>query len=402
MQQKGKKLRVPRFVSTLKNTKVGVGTLVVVVLLVAFGGFIAGTRSSEIAAFIGLKQRTEVIDFSSLQNVYEALSSQFDGNIDKQALIDGAKKGLVEAAGDPYTVFFTDKEASEFLQELDGRFSGIGAELGKKDDFITIVSTLDESPALRSGLQPGDFIVKVNDQDTTGWSIEKAVSQIRGEKGTTVKLTVLRDQQVKDFSIVREEIVNPSVKYEITPDNIGYLRISRFSDSDTFRLATKAAKEFKEAGVKGVVLDLRGNGGGYLGAAQDISGLWLKDKVVVEERTGDKIVETLKTDGSAILSGVPTVVLIDGGSASASEIVAGALNDYDAAVLLGTKTFGKGSVQTIEPIDGGGQLKVTVAKWYTPNGRNINKEGIEPDVVVEAGEDLTNDAQKSAAFEKLR
>ncbi|HEU5187766.1 MAG TPA: S41 family peptidase, partial [Candidatus Saccharimonadales bacterium] len=247
-----------------------------------------------------------------------------------------------------------------------------------------------------------DLIVKVNDQDTTGWSIDKAVSEIRGEKGTTVKLTIVRDQEVKDFSIVRDAIVNPSVRYEITEGNIGYLRISRFSDTDTVDLARKAAQEFKQKGVKGVVLDLRGNGGGYLGAAQDVSGIWLKDKVVVQERRGNEVVETLKSDGNAILEGVPTVVLIDEGSASASEIVAGALRDHEAAQLLGKKTFGKGSVQTIEEMPGGGQLKITIAKWYTPNGKNINKEGIQPDIQVEISkEDITagRDLQRQRAFE---
>lgn len=402
MQEDGKKSRVPQFISGVGQRKISIGTMAIMVVVVAFVGYIAGTRSNEIMAWAGLKPQSQNIDFSSLQNVYQTLSSQFDGGLDSQALIDGAKKGLVEAAGDPYTVFFTDKEAEEFLQELDGKFSGIGAELGQKDDILNVISTLDDSPALKSGLQAGDYIVKVNDQDTSGWSIEKAVSQIRGEKGTTVKLTILRDQEIKDYSIVREEIVNPSVKSEITADNIGYLRISRFSDTDTYRLAAKAASDFKEAGVKGVVLDLRGNGGGYLGTAQDIAGLWLKDKVVVEERRGDEVIETLRSDGNAILAGVPTVVLIDGGSASASEIVAGALNDYDAATLLGVKTYGKGSVQKIEPVDGGGQLKVTVAKWYTPNGHNISKEGIQPDVLVEAQNDNPEDVQKTRAFEKLQ
>lgn len=383
-------------------------TVVAVSAVVAVVAFVGGTRAGDLVAFIRGSQNSNLpnqLDTSSLQDVYQKLRAEFDGQLDMQKLIDGAKKGMVEASGDPYTVYFTDEEAKQFLSDLDGKFSGIGAELGKKEDKLVVVSTLDDSPARKAGLQPNDAIVKVNDQETSGWSIDKAVSEIRGEKGTTVKLAVVRSQQLKEFSIVRDEIINPSVKYEVTGDNIGYLRISRFAETDTVSLAKKAANEFKQKGVKGVVLDLRGNGGGYLGAAQDIAGIWLKDKVVVQEKRGDKVVDTLKSGNSPILDGVPTVVLIDGGSASASEIVAGALHDHGAAKLVGVKSFGKGSVQQIEEIGSGGQLKVTIAKWYTPNGKNISKEGIEPDIKVELSDQdiaASNDTQKTKAFELVK
>jgi carboxyl-terminal processing protease len=383
-------------------------TVVVVAAVVAVVAFVGGTRSGDIMALLHGSQNSNLpsqLDVSSLQDVYQKLREQFDGKLDTQKLIDGAKKGLVEAGGDPYTVYFTDEEAKQFLSDLDGKFSGIGAELGKKDDRLVVVSTLDDSPAQKAGLQANDTIVKVNDQDTSGWSIDKAVSEIRGDKGTTVKLAVVRAQALKEFSIVRDEIINPSVKYEITSDNIGYLRISRFADTDTVTLAKKAANEFKQKGVKGVVLDLRGDGGGYLGAAQEIAGIWLDNKVVVQEKRGDTVIDTLKSGNSPILNGVPTVVLIDGGSASASEIVAGALHDHGAAKLVGVKSFGKGSVQQIEDIASGGQLKVTIAKWYTPNGKNINKEGIEPDVKVELSDQdiaASNDTQKAKAFDIVK
>lgn len=383
-------------------------TVVLVSAVVGVVAFVGGTRSGDVIAMLRGSQNSGLpsqLNLSSLQDVYSKLRDDFDGQLDTQKLIDGAKKGMVEASGDPYTVYFTDEEAKQFLSDLDGKFSGIGAELGKKDDKLVVISTLDDSPAKKAGLLANDVIVKVNDQDTTGWSIDKAVSQIRGDKGTTVKLAVARLQQLKEFSIVRDEIINPSVKYEIGADNIGYLRISRFAETDTVTLAKKAANEFKQKGVKGVVLDLRGNGGGYLGAAQEISSIWLKDKVVVQEKRGDKVVDTLKSGSSPILEGVPTVVLIDGGSASASEIVAGALHDHNAAKLVGVKSFGKGSVQQIEEIGSGGQLKVTIAKWYTPNGKNISKEGIEPDIKVELSEQdiaTSNDVQKTKAYEVVK
>jgi carboxyl-terminal processing protease len=337
-----------------------------------------------------------------VQQVYDKLRDQFDGKLETQKLIDGAKKGLVDAAGDPYTVYFTNDEAKKFKNDLDGKFSGIGAELGKKDDALQVVSTIDESPARKAGLQAGDVIVKVNDDDTNGWSIDQAVSKIRGDRGTTVKLTIARSQQLKEFSIVRDDIVNPSVNSSIIADNIGYMRISRFAD-DTAGLAKQGAADFKAKGVKGVILDMRGNGGGYLTAAQAVSSLWLKQgDLIVEERGNES--DKLTANGSPVLAGVPTVVLIDGGSASASEITAGALHDHNAAKLVGVKSFGKGSVQQIIDLTSGGQLKVTVAKWFTPNGVNISKEGIKPDTEVTASDDdlsAGRDPQKDKAIELL-
>lgn len=387
--------------------QIGLWTAIGIMTVFAIGAFIVGTRTAHVFSWIlggETQQSNTSLDFAGVQEVYDKLRKEFDGTLDKQKLLEGAKKGLVDAAGDPYTVYLSDEEAKNFLNNLEGKFSGIGAELGKKDGRLVIISTLDDSPARKSGLLANDIVAKVNDQDSVGWTIEKAVTEIRGEKGTTVKLTVVRGQEVKQFSIVREELVSPSVRHEVTAQKIGIMRISRFAEGDTVLLARKAAEDFKVQGVKGVVLDLRGNSGGYLKAAQEISGIWLRDKTVVEERKGDKVVETLTAKGDPVLEGMPTVVLIDGSSASASEIVAGALHDHKAAQLVGVKTFGKGSVQRILEIPSGGQLKVTIAKWFTPNGKNITKEGIEPDVKVEIAETdaaAGRDAQKDKALELL-
>lgn len=379
--------------------------VVLIAVFVGLVGFVTGTRSNEIVAKFDGKAAPSTLDFSSLNDVYAVLRSKYDGKLDSQALIDGAKHGLVEATGDPYTTYFTSKEAGEFEADLEGSFQGIGAELGKRNDQLIIISTLDDSPAKKAGLLANDVIVKVNDADASTWSVEQAVSKIRGEKGTTVKLTVFRGDSFKDFSITRDAITNPSVKSEITPDGIGILRIARFGETDTVQLSRQAAEQFKAAGVKGVLVDLRGNGGGYLSAARDISSLWLEDKMVVTERQNGAVVDSLRSDNNAPLKGIKTIVLVDGGSASASEIVAGALADNGAATLVGEKTFGKGSVQTIEDLAGGAKLKVTIAKWYTPNGKNINKEGIKPSVEVKLTADDINanrDPQKDKALELLR
>lgn len=390
---------------SLRARTVPLPTVILISVFVTLVSFVSGTRSNEIIAKFDGKQSPASLDLSSLDEVYGVLRSKYDGKLDTQALIDGAKHGLVEATGDPYTAYFTAKEAEQFESDLEGSFEGIGAELGKRNDQLLIISTLDDSPAKKAGLLANDVIVGVNEEDATKWTVEQAVSKIRGEKDTTVKVSVLRgDQGIKTFSITRAAITNPSVKSEITADNVGILRISRFGANDTDSLSRQAANQFKAAGVTAVVLDLRGNGGGYLEAANDVASLWLEDKVIVTQREGGVVVDTLRSNNDAPLQGIKTIVLIDGGSASASEIVAGALRDHGAATLVGQKSFGKGSVQTVEDLRSGGQLKVTVAKWYTPNGKNINKEGIKPAVEVSLTPDDINanrDPQKDKALELL-
>lgn len=376
-------------------------------VICALVAFVVGTRSDamQLQFWKSNPGSQSAINNNQLEEVYQTLKQKYAGQLpNNQELSEGAARGLVAATGDPYTVFFSAAEAKQFADSLSGNFSGIGAELSIRNKVLTILSVIDGSPAKKAGLLQGDVIVKVNNQDTADWSVDKAVSNIRGEKGTNVTLTIVRDGESKDVTITRDNITDPSVKSSVV-DGIGVMRISRFSDTDTTTLARAAARDFKAKNVRGVILDLRGNGGGYVTAAQDVSSLWLGDgKTVVSERKDGKVIQELKTSGDAILEGVPTIVLIDGGSASASEIVAGALHDHKAARLVGEKSFGKGSVQEIEELSGGAQLKVTVALWYTPNGKNINKEGIAPDVEVKLTNqqlDAGEDPQQSKAMELL-
>lgn len=376
--------------------------------LVAVIGFAAGTRSDviigAIAPAFGFKVETGSLDLSSVQQTYRSLKSNFDGNLDNQKLIDGASRGLVAAAGDQYTVFMDKAEAEEFNKDLSGNIGGgIGAEIGLRDDRATIIRTLKDTPAEKSGVMAGDTIIAVNDEATGKSTVDDVVKKIRGEVGTTVKLTVLRDNQQKEFTITRATISSPSVESRIEGET-GILTLMRF-DEQTSGGAKAAAQEFKDKGVKKVILDLRGNGGGYLTAAQDVAGLWLDNKVVVSERTDGKVTDELKSGSNPILAGLPTVVLVNGGSASASEIVAGALQDHHAATLVGEKTFGKGSVQKLLNLTRDSILKVTVAKWYTPNGKNITKEGITPDKKIELSRDDANagrDPQLDAAKQSLQ
>lgn len=303
-------------------------------------------------------------------------------------------------------MYFSPAEAKDFDNELSGTITGIGAELGTDDqNNIVIISPLSGYPAEKAGLKTHDVIGAVNSEPTQGMSVDAVVQKIRGKAGTKVTLTIIRgDAKPFDVTITREKITVPSVKYEEDGD-IGYLKISQFG-SDTVSLTQKAAKEFKAKHVKAVILDLRGDPGGYLNAAVGVSSLWLDNgKTVVQERRGNTVVGTETASGDNILNGLPTIVLIDAGSASASEITAGALHDNNAAQLVGEKSFGKGSVQQVEKLSDGSELKITIARWYTPNGKNIDKQGIKPDITVSSdGVNVAEgkDPQKDKALQILQ
>lgn len=377
------------------------------IAIVAIVGFVAGTRQNEVysavGSLFGITISTDTIDTSSLQSTYQRLQENYDGTLDIPKLIEGANKGMVAAVGDDYTTFMSADEASQFDRDLSGNIGGgIGAEIGVRNDQPTILRTLADTPAQKAGLKAGDVIAMVNSKEASGWTASEAADAIRGEIGTTVKLTVVRDGEQHEFSITRAEIISPSVENDIK-DGIGILTMRRF-DSETTSLAKRAAEDFKRNNVRGVVLDLRGNGGGYLTAAQDVAGMWLDNEIIVSERRGGEVQEELRSNSNPILKGMPTVVLVDESSASASEIVAGALQDYGVAQLVGQTTFGKGTVQKLVSLDNGAQLKVTIARWYTPKGRNITSEGIKPDKVVELSADDVNagkDPQKDAALALL-
>jgi carboxyl-terminal processing protease len=392
-----------------KTQRIGISKNVyfLTIAVVAVVGFVAGTRGNEllgaVAPMLGFKVETGTLDLKSVQAAYQQLKLNYDGTLDTQKLIDGAARGMVAAAGDQYTVFMDAKEAAAFDDDLSGQIGGgIGAEIGVRGGQPTIIRVLADNPAEKAGLKAGDVITSVNDQSARGWTADKTATSVRGDAGTTVKLAIMRGTELKDFTVTRQTVNNPSVESSVT-DGIGTLTISRF-DGETSMLARKAAEGFKQQNVTGVILDLRGNGGGYLTAAQDVAGLWLNDKVVVSERTNGKVVDELKSSTNAILNGIPTMLLVNGSSASASEIVAGALQDYGTATLIGEKTFGKGTVQKVLDLGAGTKLKVTVARWYTPHGKNITKEGITPSQVVgltAEDADAGRDPQMAAARQKL-
>lgn len=342
-------------------------------------------------------------DYTTVNQVYKSLIQNYDGKLTETQILDGLKHGLAESPGDPYTEYFTPKEATQFNKELNNEFSGIGAELGQDSEGnLQVIAPIAGTPAAKAGLQAGDLIAGINGQSTSGMSIDEAVHKIRGQAGTPVKLQIVRNKTTPlTLTITRQNITVPSVNTKILPNNIGYLQITSFSD-DTTDLTQKAAQEFKDKQVKGIVLDLRNDPGGLLEAAIRVSGLWLpKGKLILQEKRGSTVVQSYYADGNDILNGVPTVVLINGGSASASEITAGALRDNDAAYVIGQKSYGKGVVQQLINFRDGSQLKVTVASWYRPDGKNINHRGISPDQAVKEPANVkagdANDAQLQAA-----
>lgn len=375
-----------RRVRKAPQRRISASALVIGIILILGLGYIAGTYNNQIITAIaptfGIKVNKDTLDLSSIQNTYQALKANYDGDINDTKLVEAANKGIVSALGDEYTVYFNATEAQSFNDDLTGSIGGgIGAELSVRNERVTIVRVLADNPAQKAGLAVGDAITAINDVEIASTeTLSEVVMKIRGDVGTTVKLSVLRGGEKKIFTITRAEVANPSV-YSSVKDGVGILTITRF-DNQTGALARAAAESFKSQNVASVILDLRGNGGGYLTAAQDVAGIWLNNKTVVTEKTNGKVVDELKSGSRTVLEGIPTVVLVNGSSASASEILAGALQDHGAAKLVGEKTFGKGSVQKLLNLPGGAELKVTVAKWYTPNGNNISKEGIAPNKVV--------------------
>ncbi|MBI2263351.1 S41 family peptidase [Candidatus Berkelbacteria bacterium] len=373
-----------------------------------------------LAAFgagLGLGQKTKAVkvaeskpafDLTLLSDVRKILQERFITEPQSQDLLYGAIRGLVESLKDPYTVFATPEETKQFMRELKGEFDGIGAEIAKENGDLIIVAPLEDSPAAKAGLKPRDKILKIDNLKTANLSLDEAIGKIRGPAGSSVSLSIQHEGAPNEIElkIKRQKIKVKSVKAETCPKKVNnnclsYLKISVFSD-DTTLLAKRAADEILAKKSKGLVLDLRNNPGGYLDGAVDLASLFLEDKVVVKEegRSNQDIKEEIKTTSRPRLKDIKLVVLVNKGSASASEIVAGALQDYSRAKLLGETTFGKGTVQDLEELEGGASLRLTVAKWLTPNGKSINKEGIKPDIFVEEKEE-TKDLVLDKAWEEL-
>lgn len=342
---------------------------------------------------------SEDVDFALFWDVWNLIKDEYVNRpVSEKELFYGALNGLVGSLGDQYSVFFDPELANEFNAELEGAFFGIGAEIDLKEDYVVVVAPLEDSPAQQAGLLAGDRIIAIDGEDAVGLSVNEAVSRIRGHEGEDVVLTVSREgvDEAFDITITRAEIKLDSVEWELRDDGILVVNIYMFNE-DTTDLFEEAIQESLPEGVNGIIVDVRNNPGGLLFEAIDLLGFWVKDQPVVIQKVGEKEV-AYEAHGNASLADIPTVILADGGSASASEIFAGALQDYKLATVIGEQTFGKGSVQELIELDDGSAVKLTVAKWLTPNGRSINESGIDPDVVVEFTIDDFNE-EKTPQFD---
>lgn len=360
----------------LPNKRSKYSALAPLILVVLLLGIVSGwVANSYMRPSAGL-------DFASLNEIAGILEKKYDGKIDTTKLLQGAKVGLTAATGDPYTTYLSAEQAKELEDDLEGNLSGIGIEVGIKNTKLVVIAPIQGSPAAQAGLLAGDQIIFIDSVDTSTLTLDEAVKKIRGPKGTNVKLTILRPaNRTKEVTITRDIIKVDSIKSELKDGGVGYIKIAQFG-SDTASQFEDAAASLKSRGAQKFVIDLRDNPGGYLDSAVKIAGVFLDNKLVVEEKKGSKSESKLYATRGGLLVGVPVIVIINEGSASASEILAGAMRDHQAAKLLGSKSFGKGSVQEIISLKKGAKLKVTVAHWYTPGGKNISSEGIAPDIEV--------------------
>jgi len=363
---------------------------------------IKGVNNAEIS-------KPQDVDFSVFWDAWKTIEEKFVDrkNLDRQKMVYGAVSGLVRSLDDPYSVFMEPVESKKFQDDISGSFEGIGAEIGIRKEILTIIAPLKDSPAQKAGLLAGDKVLKIDDTITADLTIDEAVNKIRGPGGTEVKLMIAREgwTEAKEFKNIRNKIKIPIIDFEIKNNNIAYVQISHFTSnlSNEFK---DIVKQILNAQPKGIVLDLRNNPGGYLEVAVDIASYFLaKGEVVAIEDFGNGDKQEYRSAGYKLLAEYPMVILVNEGSASAAEILAGALRDDLGIKLVGQKTFGKGSVQELEEMQKGASLKITIAKWLTPKGTCIHENGLDPDIKVELTEkdiEELKDPQLEKALELLK
>jgi len=387
---------------------------IALVLGIFAGGFFVGTEST------GGKNRGQVsastpADLSTFWRVWNLVEDRYvpaseeEGAVSDEDRIYGAIKGMVESIGDPYTTFLTPQEHEKFKESISGNFQGVGMEIGKRNGLLVVIAPIKDTPAAKAGILAGDVILKINDESAVELSVDEAVRRIRGEKGTTVALTLAREgeRDTRTIEVVRDTIRIPTLEYELRDDGVFVISLFNFSGGveDEFR---EALRQFVLARTDKLILDMRGNPGGYLDAAVDVASWFLPvGKVVVRENFGAGVSEKVfRSKGYNIFNThLKMVILVDEGSASASEIVAGALHEHDIATLVGRPTFGKGSVQELIEVTKNTALKVTIAQWLTPQGVSISENGLKPDYVVDRTRDdiaADRDPQFEQALEILK
>jgi carboxyl-terminal processing protease len=380
-----------RFGAVIIGTALVVGSFLGGIYYAKQKNYVQDTTGS----ILGKDNGSSSVDFSPFWQAWNILNDRYvptkkTASTTDQAKVWGAIKGLAESYGDPYTTFFPPQETSDFKAEISGSFEGLGIEVAERDGILTVIAPLKNTPAYKAGLRPGDKILKIDDKLTVDLSTDEAIRLMRGKKGTSVKLTLISEnaQEPRDVSIVRDAIAIPTLDTEKRSDGVFVIKLYNFS-ANSAQLFRNGLDEFRRSGTNKLIIDLRGNPGGYLDAAIDMASWFLpKDKVVLREDHGDGSEELYYSTGYNIFNNnVKVAILINGGSASASEILAGALKEQGIATLVGTKSFGKGSVQELINLTPETALKVTIARWLTPNGNSISEQGLKPDVEVQISED---------------
>ncbi|MFH1366703.1 MAG: S41 family peptidase [Patescibacteria group bacterium] len=400
---------MPEIYKKNSSPKVVYGIILIVAVIFGFFGGVyfglkinnqADTNASLQTVISQLSGQNTGIDFSLFKKVWDDVRTFYIRQpVDEKKLFYGALTGLVASLDDPYSNFLDPETTKAFNSEFSGSFEGIGAEIGIKNDQLVIIAPLPGSPAEKAGLKSKDQILQIDGQETNSFSLDYATSLIRGKKGTEVTLLILSegDTEAREVAITRDEIKVNSVRQSVknAGENgrykLGYIELMTFGD-DTEKEFKNAANLLVGQGINGIILDLRNNSGGYLETAVTVASQFIDKGAIVNEEFSDQTKKSYEAQGFAPLADYPVVVLINGGTASAAEIVAGALRDYEKAVLVGETSFGKGSVQEYQQLSDGSSLKITTAKWLTPKGQSLNEEGIEPDYAVElSADDFNND-----------
>lgn len=344
-------------------------------------------------------------DFSTFWEAWNKLKEKSVQNIDDQKMVQGAISGMLGSTSDPYTVYFSKQENDRFREDIGGEFSGIGIEIIEKNGLPTVVAPLSETPAEKAGLKPADIILEVDGKKTSEIGFSETINLIRGIEGTKVKLRIQRDGvlELMDFEITRQKITVKSVEWSeknIDGKKIANIKIRQFGD-DTDALFEAAAKDIVKSNPDGIILDLRNDPGGYLETAVNIASYFIKDGIIVTEKGRDDNTKEYRSTGKGSLEKFKVIVLVNGGSASASEILTGALKDRKNSEIIGEQTFGKGSVQELIDLSDGSAVKITVAKWFTPNGQQINGEGLAPGIEIVDDDKTENDEQLERAEQYL-
>jgi len=369
-----------------------IGSIVLVALIFLTGVYYGFNNRSEIEKITSLSNKESEIenltDFTPFWKAWNILNEKsiYTKDISDQDRVWSSIAGLASSLNDPYTVFFAPEENKLFNDAIHGSFGGIGAEIGIKDKILTIIAPLKDTPAWKAGIKQGDKILKIDKEETTNMTIDKAISLIRGEKGTVVSLIILREgeKQTREIKITRDTIKMPTIDTKLVKDDIFLISFYSFSENSA-EIFYNSLREFSNSGASKLIIDLRGNPGGYLDSSINIAS-WFLDEgktIVIEDFGSKKKQETYRSHGPRLFTDqLKLVILVDGGSASASEILAGALQEHKVATLVGETTFGKGSVQELVKLTNDTSLKITIAKWLTPNGLSISEAGLKPDIVV--------------------